>query len=457
MTEHTTDVVVLGGGSGGYAAAIRAAELGMSVVLIEEDKVGGTCLHRGCIPTKALLHAGEVADTVRSAAKTGIQAVFGGVEPAAVHGYKDAVVGRLYAGLQGLLGAHGIEIVSGRGRFAGPSSVQVGGDRYTGEHVVLATGSRPRSLPGIDIRDNVVCSDQALTLDFIPEDAIVLGGGVIGVEFASIWASLGAKVTVLEALDRLLPSEDEFSSKQLARAFRRRGITAKTGVTVDGVKQDDDGVIVDLGSGSTLEAEVLLVAVGRDPNTVDAGFAEGGIELDRGFVRTDQRLRTTVPNVYAVGDIVAGLSLAHRGFQHGIFVAEEIAGLRPEPIDEASIPRVTYSHPEVASVGLTESRAQQMYGDGVRSVVYDLAGNGKSQILGTAGAVKLVQDPGGRVAGVHMVGDRVSELIGEAQVLYGLGAAVADAARLVHAHPTQGEALGEALLALAGSPLHVHR
>jgi dihydrolipoamide dehydrogenase len=457
MTEHSADLVILGGGSGGYATAIRAAELGKAVVLVEEDKIGGTCLHRGCIPTKALLHAGEVADTVRSAAKSGIQAVLGGVDPAGMQSYKDAVVGRLYAGLQGLLGAHGIEIVTGRGRFVGPATVQVGADRYTGEHVVLATGSRPRSLPGIDIRDSILSSDQALTLDFVPEDAIVIGGGVIGVEFASIWTSMGAKVTIVEALDRLLASEDEFSSKQLARALRKRGITAKTGITVAGVKQDDDGVILELGSGSTLEAEVLLVAVGREPNTDNMGFAEGGIELERGFVRTDERLRTTVPNVYAVGDVVAGLQLAHRGFQQGIFVAEEIAGLRPAPIDEAGIPRVTYSHPEVASVGLTEVRAREMYGDGVRSVVYDLAGNGKSQILGTAGAVKLVQDPSGRVAGVHMVGERVSELVGEAQMLYGLGASVADAARLVHAHPTQGEALGEALLALAGSPLHVHQ
>jgi dihydrolipoamide dehydrogenase len=456
VTEYRADVVVLGGGSGGYAAAIRAAELGKSVVLIEEDKVGGTCLHRGCIPTKALLHAGEVADTVRSAAKNGIKAAFDGVDSGAVQAYKDTVVGRLYGGLQGLLSAHHVQIVSGRGVFSAPRTLQVGGDQYVGEAVILATGSRPRSLPGIDIGGNVVSSDGALTLDFVPDDAIVLGGGVIGVEFASIWTSLGAKVTVLEALDRLVPTEDEFSSKQLARGMRRRGITAKTGMTVTGVKQDDDGVIVELDSGATMEAEVLLVAVGREPNTDSAGFEEGGIELDRGFVRTDERLRTSVQNVYAVGDIVNGVQLAHRGFQHGIFVAEQIAGLQPAPIDESAIPRVAYSHPEVASVGLTEAQARTMYGDDVKAVVYDLAGNGKSQILGTAGAVKLVQDPSGRVAGVHMVGDRVSELVGEAQMLYGLGAPVAQAARLVHAHPTQGEALGEALLALAGSPLHVH-
>lgn len=455
MSEHRADVVVLGGGSGGYAAAIRAAELGKSVVLIEEEKVGGTCLHRGCIPTKALLHAAEVADTVRGAAKFGVGAALTGVDPAAVHAYKDAVVGRLHKGLQGLLDAHDIEIVSGRGRFVEATTVTVGSDLYTGEHLVLATGSRPRALSGIEIGGNVLSSDDALTLDRIPEDAVVLGGGVIGVEFASIWASLGVKVTVLEALDRLVAGEDEFCSKHLARGLRKRGVTAKTGVTVTGVKQDDDGIIVELGSGAALEAEVLLVAVGRQPNTED--FAETPVGLDRGFVRTDARLRTTVPHVYAVGDIVAGPQLAHRGFAHGIFVAEDIAGLDPVPVDDDAVPRVTYSHPEVASVGLTEARARERFGDGVRTVVYDLAGNGKSQILGTAGAVKLIQDPSGTVAGMHMVGDRVSELIGEAQILYGLGVPVADAARLVHAHPTQGEAIGEALLAMAGSPLHVHQ
>lgn len=451
MSEHRADVVILGGGSGGYAAAIRSAELGKSVILIEEDKVGGTCLHRGCIPTKALLHAGEVADTVRAAAKLGVKAALDGIDPAGIHAYQDGVVDRLYKGLQGLLDAHDVEIVSGRGRLDDSGAVVVGDDRYLGGHVVLATGSRPRALPGIEVGGNVLSSDQALSLDFLPEDAIVIGGGVIGVEFASIWASFGAKVTVLEALDRLVAGEDEFCSKQLARGLRKRGVTSKTGVSVTGVKQDDDGVIVEVGSGPPLEAEVLLVAVGRQPNTEDLI-----VELDHGFVRTDERLRASMPNVYAVGDIVAGLQLAHRGFAHGIFVAEDIAGLDPSRLDETAIPRVTYSHPEVASVGLTEARARELYGDDVRVVVYDLAGNGKSQILGTAGAVKLVQAPDGRVAGVHMVGDRVSELVGEGQMLYGLGAPVAEAARLVHAHPTQGEAIGEALLALAGSPLHVH-
>ena len=449
--SRQADLVVLGGGSGGYSAAIRARELGLSVLLVEEDRVGGTCLHRGCIPTKALLHTADVADSVRAGESVGVQASLGGIDVAGMHRYKDGVVGKLYQGLQGLLAAHGVEVVSGRGRLIGPGEVAVGDEVLRGEHVVLATGSSPRSVPGIEIGGRVLTSDEALTLDYVPDDAIVLGGGVIGIEFASIWASLGAQVTVLEALDRLLPAEDEFSSKHLARALRKRKIAAKTGVRVSDVKQDDDVVTVTLENGTTLEAEVLLVAVGRAPNTSELR----AVQLQNGFVAVDDRLRTSLPGVYAVGDIVAGLQLAHRGFQQGIFVAEQIAGLEPAPIDEAGIPRVTYSHPEVASVGYTEAAANERFGSAA-SVVYDLAGNGRSQILGTAGAVKLVTGDEGRVLGVHLVGDRVGELIGEAQILVNTGARVEEVARFVHAHPTQGEALGEALLVAAGKPLHTH-
>ena len=456
MTQRSVDVVILGGGSGGYSAAIRASELGLSVILVESDKLGGTCLHRGCIPTKALLHAAEVADSARGAAQFGVSVGFDGIDISGVHQYKDSVVSRLYQGLQGLIAGHGVEVVSGRGSFVGPRFVEVDGETIAGEHVILATGSQSKSLPGLEIGGRVLTSDQALTLDYVPDDAIVLGGGVIGVEFASVWASFGAKITILEALDRLVPNEDEFASTQLTRALRRRKITSKTGVRFAGVEQDGEAVFVSLESGDTLEAEVLLVAVGRGPNTAGCGFDEAGIEMDHGYVRTDDRLRTNLPNVYAVGDIVPGLQLAHRGFQQGIFVAEEIAGRNPSAIDESGIPRVTYSHPEVASVGLTEEAARRQHGQAVSTVTYDLAGNGKSQILKTAGAVKMIKGPEGQVLGVHMVGDRVSELVGEAQLLYNAGIDVAVAASLVHAHPTQGEALGEALLALAGKPLHVH-
>ena len=456
MSDTTSDLVVLGGGSGGYAAALRAAQLGLSVTLVEQSRLGGTCLHRGCIPTKALLHSAEIADNARSATQFGVTATFDGIDIDGVHSYKNSVVDRLYKGLQGLISGNGITVVNGSGRLTGATTVTVGDTTVNGKNVVLATGSVPKTIPGIEMGARVMTSDEALNLPTVPASAIILGGGVIGVEFASIWASFGAKVTIVEALPRLVPSEDETMSTYLQRAFRRRKITAKTGVAVAAVKSGEDAVAVTLASGEVLEADLLLVAVGRGPNTAGMGFEEAGIAIDRGFVVTDERLRTSLPDVYAAGDIVAGLQLAHRGFQQGIFVAEEIAGLHPTPIDETGIPRVTYSHPEIASVGLSEAVAREQFGDDVASLVYDLAGNGKSQILKTSGAVKIVTAPSGQILGVHMVGDRVGELIGEAQVLYNLGIKPAEVARFVHAHPTQNEALGEALLAVAGTPLHTH-
>ncbi|RYF55944.1 MAG: dihydrolipoyl dehydrogenase [Comamonadaceae bacterium] len=456
MTQPSADVVILGGGSGGYAAAIRSAELGKSVVLIEESDLGGTCLHRGCIPTKALLHAAEVADTAKTAAQFGVGVTYNGVDTEKLQNYKNSIVARLHKGLHGLVGAHGLTVVNGHGRLTGPDTVEVDGKPITGNNIILATGSTPKTLSGIDIGGRVITSDDALTLPAMPTKAIILGGGVIGVEFASIWASFGASVTIVEAMPRLVPNEDEALSAHLGRAFRRRKITAKTDTRVTDVAQDEDAVTVTLDSGDILDADVVLVAVGRVPNTTSMGFEQTGVALDEGFVVTSDRLQTTVPNIYAVGDIVRGLQLAHRGFQQGIFVAEEIAGRGPESINETGIPRVTYSHPEIASVGLTENAARERFGDGVESVTYDLAGNGKSQILKTAGAVKLVVAPTGAVVGVHMVGDRVGELIGEAQLMYNLEVKATEAARFIHAHPTQGEALGEALLAIAGKPLHVH-
>jgi dihydrolipoamide dehydrogenase len=451
------DVVILGGGSGGYATALRAAELDLSVVLIEKDKVGGTCLHRGCIPTKALLHAGEVADATREAEQFGVQATFNGIDMKAVNSYKDGVVSRLYKGLQGLIKSRKITYVEGEGRLVAPNTVEVGGERYVGRNIVLATGSYSKSLPGLDIDgERVITSEHALTLDHVPASAVILGGGVIGCEFASAWKSFGVDVTIVEALPRLVAAEDEQSSKALERAFRKRGIAFKVGKPFEKVEPTDSGIKVTIAGGEAIEAELLLVAVGRGPSTSNVGYEEQGVRMDRGFVLTDERLRTNVPNVYAVGDIVPGLQLAHRSFQQGIFVAEEIAGLNPPVIDENGIPRVTYTEPEVASMGLSEAKAREQYGDKVEVFTYDLAGNGKSQILKTQGFVKLVRAPEGPVVGLHLVGSRVSELIGEAQLIYNWEAFPAEVAQLIHAHPSQSEALGEAHLALAGKPLHVH-
>ena len=460
MTESTPssfDVLILGGGSGGYAAALRASQLGMSVGLVEESKVGGTCLHNGCIPTKALLHAAEVADEARHGSSIGVMTELHGIDMPAVNAFKQGVVDRLYKGLQGLVKSRSVTMIDGHGTLVGPDAIEVRGVRYTGRNIVLGTGSYARSLPGLDIGGRVITSDQALEMDWVPQTAIVLGGGVIGVEFASVWTSFGTKVTVVEALPHLAPHEDEALSKGLERAFRKRGIDFKLGVRFSGVTQNDEGVTVTLEDGTTMSAEVLLVAVGRGPRTSGLGYEEQGIRIDRGFVLTDERLHTGIANIYAVGDIVPGLQLAHRGFQQGIFVAEQIAGLNPALIIESNIPRVTYCEPELASVGVTEAKAKEIYGDdAVVALEYNLGGNGKSQILGTAGFVKLVRVKDGPVVGIHMIGTRMGEQIGEAQLIVSWEAHPEDVAPLIHAHPTQNESLGEAHLALAGKPLHAH-
>ncbi|MGW4639836.1 dihydrolipoyl dehydrogenase [Sphaerisporangium sp. NPDC004334] len=450
------DIVVLGGGSGGYACALRAAELGKSVALIEKDKIGGTCLHRGCIPTKALLHAAEVADETREATSVGVKAHFEGVEMPGVHAFKDKIVNRAWKGVQGLLKSRGVTIIEGEGRLDGAKRVVVGDQVVEGHNIVLATGSVPRSLPGLDIDgERVITSDHALKLDRVPSSVIVLGGGVIGVEFASVWKSFGAEVTIVEALPHLLPLEEESSSKLLERAFRRRGIKYELGTRFESVKTSDTGVVVTLEGGKTFEAELLLVAVGRGAVTSGMGFEEAGVAIERGTVVVDEFCQTSVPGVYAVGDLIPTLQLAHAGFAEGILVAEHIAGLSPVPIDYAGVPRITYSDPEVASVGITSAAAKER-GYEITELVYDLGGNPKSQIIGTQGAVKIISAKDGPVLGVHMVGKRMGELVTEGQLIYNWEALPSEVAQLIHAHPTQSEAVGEAMLALAGKPLHVH-
>jgi dihydrolipoamide dehydrogenase len=459
------DLVVLGAGSGGYACALRAAELGLRVALVEKDKVGGTCLHRGCIPTKALLHAAEVADTARDSSRFGIHATIDKIDLAGVRSYSDSVVSRLYKGLSGLVSSRGITVVNGDGRLVttddGPAVV-VGDQTYRGRHLVLATGSYSRTVPGVVVdQTQVLTSDAALRLERVPESAIVLGGGVIGVEFASAWRSLGVDVTVVEALPRLVPNEEPEISQALERAFRKRKITTLTGSRMQSVELTEGAVRLHLDGGRSVAAELLLVAVGRGPNTDGLGYDEAGIARSGGFVTVTERLETTLDGVYAVGDIVAGLQLAHRGFAHGIFVAEEIAhrlghsDTAPTPVTDLGIPKVTYCDPEVASVGLTEAAARQKYGE-VQTVTLDLAGIGKAQILKSQGFVKLIRQPDGPVVGISMIGARVSELIAEAQLITNWEAFPSDVAGLIHPHPTQSEALGEAHLALAGKPLHMH-
>jgi dihydrolipoamide dehydrogenase len=449
------DILVLGAGSGGYAAALRAVQLGLTVGLVEKGKLGGTCLHNGCIPTKALLHTAEVADSARSAGKYGVNATFESIDMGAVNSYKEAIVASKFKGLTGLIKSRGITVIEGAGRLTSQNTVEVDGTSYTGKNIVLATGSYSKTLPGLEIGGRVLTSDQALKMESVPKSAIILGGGVIGCEFASVWESFGVDVTIIEALPSLVPNEDATIVKAFERAYKKRGIKFNTGTRFQGVEQHDDGVTVTLEDGKTFQADLMLVAVGRGPVTADLGYEEAGLTMDRGYVITNERLHTGVGNIYAVGDIVPGLQLAHRGFQQGIFVAEEIAGLKPVVVEDINIPKVTYSEPEIASVGYTEKAAKEKLGDDrVETQEYNLAGNGKSSIIGTGGLVKLVREKDGPIIGMHMLGSRMGEQIGEAQLIVNWEAYPEDVAQLVHAHPTQNEALGEAALALAGKPLH---
>ncbi|KAA6433821.1 dihydrolipoyl dehydrogenase [Agrococcus sediminis] len=455
MSDQSFDIVVLGGGSAGYAVALRAVQLGKTVAIVEKDKLGGTCLHKGCVPTKAMLHSAEVADVVRDSEEAGVDAELKGIDIQRVTAFREGIVSKKFKGLQGLIKAKGIPVFEGEGKLTSPTTVQVGDQTLTGSSIVLATGSYPKTLPGLEITGNVITSEQALQLDWIPQRAAILGGGVIGVEFASVWRSFGVEVTIIEGLPHLVPNEEESVSKQFERAYKKRGIQFKVGARFSGVTQDDSGVHVSLESGETIDADLLLVAVGRGPVTAGLGYEEVGVQLDRGFVTVDERLQTSVPGVYAVGDIVPGLQLAHRGYQQGIFVAEEIAGLSPRLVDDRNIPKVTYSDPEVASIGYTEAKAKEEFGDDkVESYEYSLGGNAKSEIVGTTGSVKAVRVKDGPVVGVHMIGRRVGELIGEAQLIVNWEAYPEDVSQLIHAHPTQHESLGETMLKLAGTPLH---
>ena len=450
------DLVILGGGSGGYAAALRGAQLGLTVALIESDKVGGTCLHRGCIPTKALLHSAEIADGAREGSKFGVKSTLNGMDMDGVNAYKDGVINKLYKGLSGLVKSRGIVFVEGHGKLVSKDTVEVAGVKYTGKNIVLATGSYAKTLPGLEIDgERIITSDHGTKLNYVPKSVIVLGGGVIGSEFASVWKSFGSEVTIVEGLPRLIALEDESSSKQLERAFRKRGINLELGVRFASAVKNKKDVTVTLEDGKSLTAELLMVAVGRGPVSDSIGYQEQGITMDRGYVLVDDKCRTNIPGIWAVGDLIPTLQLAHVGFAEGILVAEEIAGLNPRPINYDGIPRVTYSDPEVASVGLTTAEAKSR-GHDVVELTYDLAGNGKAQILNTSGSIKLVAQKDGPVLGIHMVGARVGELLAEAELIYNWEARASDVAPLIHAHPTLSEAMGEAHMALAGKPLHAH-
>ena len=449
----TFDLIVLGAGTGGYAAAIRAATLGMSVALIERDKVGGTCLHRGCIPTKALLHAGEVLDTVRDAGRFGVTAGEPTFDWTGVQTYKDRVVTKMYRGLESLIKHRKIEIITGSGTMTSPTSVRVGERTLTGRAVVVATGSAPRMLPGLTAGSRVLTSDEALGAG-VPRSAIVLGGGSVGVEFASVWSSFGATVTIVEMLPGLVPLDDADLGKELARAYSKRGIAVHTGAKLENAVVTDDGVRATLsidGKTETLDAEVLLVAVCRRPVT---DGLDASITTDRGFITVGSNCRTNIDTVFAVGDVIPTPGLAHVAFAEGMLVAEHLAGLDPKPINYDAIPRATYSSPEIGAVGLTEAQARER-GYEVETKTVALAGIGKATILGEPGGFcKLVSEKGGALLGAHFIGARVTELIAEAMLAVGWEAMPEEIAQLIHPHPSLSEVFGEAALAISGRALH---
>ncbi len=459
------DVLVLGGGSGGYVAAIRAAQLGLRTAVVEEQKVGGTCLHRGCIPTKALLQTAALVDSIAAGGRLGVSTAAPTVDYAAASRNKEQVVSRLHKGVEFLLRKNKVELLSGRGRLTGPRSVAVEGadELEASRGVILATGSRPRTLPGLDIDGrHVLTSDEALRLDHVPRSAVVLGSGAVGVEFASLWRSLGAEVTVVEMLPRLVPLEDADVGAELQRAFEKRGIRCLTGTRLDpsSVAQSEGGVAMTVagedGTEQRLDVEVLLVAVGRRANVEDVGLESCGVAVENGCVRVDASNGTNVAGVHAVGDVAGGLLLAHKAMHEGVVAAEAIAGHDTFPVQSRLVTRTTYCTPQIGSVGLSEEEAKAA-GHEVRVGMMPMRGNARALIWGEdAGFCKVVADARSNdVLGVHIVGHEVTELIAGPGLGMLLESTPFEMGRAIAPHPTLSEVVGEAALAVSGEAIHI--
>jgi len=452
------DIVVVGGGPGGYAAALYAHNFGLSVALVTDERPGGTCLLRGCIPAKQWLHIAEVMSVVRHSAEFGVVAGEPELDWAAALARKNKTVDTLVKGLSGLLKQRNVEVIIGRGRLDGPRRVVVEGeDRVLeGRHVILATGSHARTIPGYEIDGTrIVTSDHALDWPARPERVAIIGGGVIGCEFASMLVDLGSQVTVFEVMDQILPGSDPDAARQLQRQLARRGVDFRIGVAVEPAKVGPSTVVVPWGDES-LEVDVVLVSVGRGPNTEGVGLETTAAELERGFVRVDlETMQTAEPGLYAVGDIVAGTpQLAHVGFAEAIAAVTHIATGTAAPVDYRAIPRVTYTHPEVAEVGLTEALAAE---EGIAVDVTKHAFNGVGRAIITGqnqGFAKVIAERDGPIVGAVVVGPSAGELIHELMYSVGWEALPAEAAAFIHAHPSLSEAVGETLLAAAGHGLH---
>lgn len=449
------DVVVVGGGWGGYTAAVRGRQHGLSVALVERDKLGGTCLHRGCIPTKVLLQTAENLDLARRLSECGVHVGEPSLDYSTVLARKEHVVGQLYGGLQRLVKQSGVKLVTGTGRLSGPSRVQVSGqggqELLEGTHVIIATGSRPKQLPGVETDGRfIIDSDQALTLDHVPRSIVVLGAGAVGTEFASFYRDAGAEVTLVEMLPAVLPLEDADVSALLARLLAKRGIRVltNTAAVLDSIRRTEGGVDLEVRSGDKseqLQAECLLVAVGREPLTRDLGLEEAGAKLEYGFVVVDEQMRTGVPALFAVGDAIGNLLLAHVAAAEGSLAADVIAGGPWAPVNYPRLPRATYCRPQVASVGLSEAEAKAA-GHTVKTGRAHLRVNGKALILGEPeGFVKVVADAeSDDLLGLHLIGAGVTEMVAEGALGKFLNASLWELATTVHPHPTLSEAIGEA-------------
>lgn len=453
------DVAVVGGGPGGYAFALRAAGLGLKVAIAERDKVGGTCLHRGCIPTKGLLHAAEIFDNIREAKHYGINVSEPSVDFAEVQRRKQEPIKKLYAGLSSLIKARKIDVFEGDATTPAPKTVAVADKKITADNIVIAVGSYARSLPGIELDGTrVITSDHALVSETLPAKILIVGAGAVGVEFASVYRSFGSEVCVVEALDRAVPLEDADISKEFAAAFKRRGIQLYTSAMLQEVKVKDRSVEATFKVGDksqTLDVDQVLIAAGRGSNAGGMDLSPLGVNVDREHVVVDANFKAG-EGVWAIGDCVAGVpKLAHAAFAMGFHVAEQLAGNKPVPLDlKMHVPAATYSVPEVASVGLTEQAAKDA-GYNVKVVKHSMAGIAKAQILNDArGFCKIVYEEGGAILGVHLIGPRVTENIAEAILAVGWEAFPAELAAFVHPHPTISESIGEAALAAIGRPLH---
>ena len=458
MPSDSPDLIVLGGGFGGYCAAIRASQLGQKVVLVEEAKLGGTCLHWGCIPTKALLESSELLYRVRDRGKEfGLTVDKAGYDMPVIGKRKDAIVNQLTRGIEGLMRKNKIEVVNARGTVTGRNSVQAGDRKLEAANLIIATGSTPRSLPGIEVDgERIITSDHAVHATTLPGSVAIIGAGAIGVEFATFYHQMGVeKITLIEALDRLVPLEDEEVSAVMLKAFQKAGVDCRVGAKVQEAKAGAGGVTIKLDSGE-LKADQLLVAVGRAPRSNDIGLEEAGVKLGRGgFVEVDEWQRTSVDSIHAIGDLVGGYLLAHAAVHEGVTAAEDIAGRRTEPVKQELITRCTYSHPQIASVGLSEKQARDA-GGVVKVGKFPFAAIARALIHGEPdGFVKIVADATGRVLGTHIVGHQATELIAEPALAQLFQGDAWEVSRNVHPHPTLSEAIGEAALAVDGAALNI--